>query len=60
MRGCILSVYATVDPETGDLVDLNSGLVIATVDMSSGKIKPKYDVKDGDSADDDADAEFAG
>lgn len=54
-------VYATVDPETGDLVDLNSGLVIATVDMSSGKIKPKYDVKDGDSADDDAaDAEFAG
>ncbi len=54
-------VYATVDTETGDLVDLNSGLVIATVDMSSGKIKPKYDVKDGDSADDDAaDAEFAG
>lgn len=54
-------VYATVDSETGDLVDLNSGLVIATVDMSSGKIKPKYDVKDGDAAEDDsADAEFAG
>ncbi|MBR5560615.1 MAG: CHAP domain-containing protein [Clostridia bacterium] len=54
-------VYATVDAETGDLVDLNSGLVIATVDMSSGKIKPKYDVKEGDAAEDDsADAEFAG
>ena len=54
-------VFATYNAETGELIDCDSGLVVATLDMSSGKIRPRHEVKDDGLADDDGvDSEFAG